>query len=218
MVDSARRLRIYAERIDSSVARELDRAELLAARGFYTEAGLRLGRVIEASLYSIADELGVDLTNRSIEKLANLRDSLRQYEVQIMKRRTVDEVRQLANTSKRLSEAIVLLAQDELLRQGVRDEDPRPNEQLFRELLIKVVDDTVRQRLETNRELLRTIQNQRNTAAHAAVDGSERELDEADYGDLRGEVSLFVAALLDGIISERARRIWEPRAPEGQIA
>jgi hypothetical protein len=44
------KLSTYAERIDSSVVRELDRAERLAERGFYTEAGLRLGRVIEASL------------------------------------------------------------------------------------------------------------------------------------------------------------------------
>ena len=213
MVESTNKLRVYAERIDSSVLRELDRAERLAERGFYTEAGLRLGRVIEASLYTIADELGLDLTNRSIEKLANLGDSLRQNEINIMRKRTVDEVRLLANISKRLSEAIALLAQNELVRQGELDERPRPNEQLFRELLIKIIDDTVRQRLETNKDLLRTIQNQRNVAAHAALDGSERELDKADYDNLLGEVRLFLAALLDCIISERARRIWEPRTP-----
>jgi hypothetical protein len=49
-------------------------------------------------------------------------------------------------------------------------------------------------------------------AAHAALDGSERELGRSDYKDLIDEVRLFLSALLDCIISERARRIWEPRA------
>ena len=213
MVESNNSLRTYAERIDLAVVRELDRAEHLAQRGFYTEAGLRLGRVIEASLYSVADELGLDLTNRSIERLSNLTDSLRQYEVSIMRKQTVDEVRLLSNVSKRLSEAIAHLAQDELLREGVLDERPRPNEQLFRELLIKIMDTAVRQRLETNKDLLRTIQEQRNIAAHAALDRSEHELDKSGYEKLIEEVHLFLAALLDCIISERARRIWEPKAP-----
>ncbi len=196
------------------MVRELARAEHLAERGFYTEAGLRLGRVIEASLYSIARELGLDLTNRSIERLANLADTLRQNEIGIMRRRSASEVRQLSNVSKRLSEAIAHLTQDELLREGELDDRPRPNEQLFRELLINIVDTTVRQRLETNQAILRTIQEQRNIAAHAALDGSERELDRSDYAGLIGEVSLFLSALLDCIISERARRTWETSLPE----
>ncbi len=56
-------LRGIAERIDLAVARELTRAEQLAEQGFYSEAGLRLGRAIEAGLYSIARELNIDLTN-----------------------------------------------------------------------------------------------------------------------------------------------------------
>lgn len=210
MVESNDKLRMYAQRIDSTVVRELDRAERLAEHGFHTEAGLRLGRVIEASLYSTAHELGLDLTNRSIERLANLADALRQNEVNIMRRRTDAEVRLLSNVSKRLAEAIAHLAQDELLRKGVLDDRPRPNEQLFRELLINIVDTTVRQRLETNQDLLRTIQRQRNVAAHAALDGSERELDRSDYESLIDEVRLFLISLLDCVISERARRIWEP--------
>jgi hypothetical protein len=114
-------LTTYAQRIDLTVVQELARAERLAARGFYTEAALRLGRVTEASLYTIAREFGLDLTNRSIEKLANLAATLRQNEVSIMRKRTADEVRQLSNVSKRLSEAIAHLAQDDLLREGKLD-------------------------------------------------------------------------------------------------
>lgn len=125
-----------------------------------------------------------------------------------MKKRTLDEVRLLSNVAKTLSDSIARLAQDELLRGGALSEHPRPNEQLFRELMQKVADTNVRRRLEASKDLLRTIQEQRNAAAHAALDGSERELDEVDYEELAGETQLFLASLLDCIISERARRVW----------
>jgi hypothetical protein len=201
-------LREIAERIDLAVARELTRAEQLAEQGFYSEAGLRLGRAIEAGLYSIARELNIDLTNRTITTLANLTGSLRGAEINIMRKRTLDEVRLLSNVAKTLSDSIARLAQDEVLRGGALSEHPRPNEQLFRELVQKVADTNVRRRLEASKDLLRTIQEHRNAAAHAALDGSERELDEVDYEDLVEETDLFLASLLDCIISERARRIW----------
>ena len=200
----------YAERLGLAVASELDRAAQLADRGFYTEAGLRLGRTIEAALYSTAHILGIDLTNRTIKNLTSLNSSLRAIELQIIRKGGLDEVRQLANVAKNLSDAVAHLAVDESLRSGVLEEQPRPNEALFRELLGKIADRNVQRRLRANEALLRTTQIHRNAAAHAALDGSERELDEADYEDFVQGTHSFLSVLLDCIVSERARKVWEP--------
>ncbi len=200
----------YAERLGLAVARELDRATQLADRRFYTEAGLRLGRSIEAGLYSTARELGVDLTNRAIKDLTRLNSSLRQTELDIIRKGSLAEVRLLANAAKNLSNAIAHLAEDESLRSGVLEEFPRPNGALFRELLGKITDTNIRRRLRTNEALLNSTQKYRNKAAHAALDGSERELNEADYEDFVQGTHSFLTVLLDCIVSERARRVWEP--------
>jgi hypothetical protein len=54
-------------------------------------------------------------------------------------------------TYQRISEAIAQLAENELLRGGELDDSPRANEQLFRELLQLITDETRRSHLESHK-------------------------------------------------------------------
>jgi adenine-specific DNA methylase len=201
----------YEATLGPSVVHELNHARTLANDGSYTEAGLRVGRAVEAGLYSAASELQIDLTNRSIAYLDRIQNALRSAQVTIMRKRTSDEVRSLANVSKNLSEAIAQLAENELLRGGELDDSPRANEQLFRELLQLITDDTRRSHLESHKAVLEIIRVKRNHAAHPALDGSERELAKTDYEELLEGAELFLEALSEAVVGESARQVWAPR-------
>lgn len=195
----------YAELIDPAIVRELNHSKNLADNNFFTEASLRIGRAVEASLYSIAREIGVNLNNLKIAKLSNITDSVRKAEVDIIRKGSNDEIRSLANISKLLSETIAHLTENGDLRKGQLDSLPRPNEQLLRELLQIIDDDEKRRRLSIGPAFLRKIQEYRNDAAHASLDGSEREIDKENYEILLKETNDFLTLLFDFILGERAK-------------
>jgi len=198
----------YAQAIHRDVAYELSRANDLATQGFYTEAVLRLGRAVECSLYNVARELEIDVTNRGVKALQALTDSIRGCEVNIIRKRNVNEVRALANTAKRIGEAIADLIADPDLREGELNDIPRANEQLFRELVQLVDNVPIGRRLRQHENLLRGIQKHRNRAAHAPVDGKLTEFTTDEYQELLQEIEQFLAAMASLVISERARKVW----------
>lgn len=202
----------YAQVMDPAIERELRRAEQLAGHGFYTEAGLRLGRAVEAALYGVAIEFGLDLTNRVIDELKGLQDMLRQSQANLLRDPSSDNVRGLSNISKRVAECIARLAEEPAKRQGTLEESPRPNEQLYRELISLIEDKPSRRRLREVEERLRTIQGARNFAAHAALDGAERELDQQSYEDLSSEVEQFLSRLFDFRLGHQSEGVWSVAA------
>src|SRR5687768_5889266 len=93
-----------------AAAREYERADVLHEAGFVTEAGLRLGRAVEAALYSIARDLDVSLTDKVIGDIEAIRKTLQDQGIDIMRKaQDVDPVRRLAEVTKSLSEAIAYL-------------------------------------------------------------------------------------------------------------
>jgi hypothetical protein len=91
------------------------------------------------------------------------------------------------------------------------DDDPRGNASLFDSIIAGLDDDDLKRRLGLQRALLRQMQDARNTAAHAAVDGSERELTQDAYDELLTRVEALLEALSEAVLGIRAARNW----PEG---
>src|SRR4051794_36750604 len=104
--------------IGPSVSRELEKSRTLLEAGHSTEAALRLGRAVEAILYAIANEFGIELKNREIKILADLQQSIRTAEVALIRDPSIEKVLALAKISQRLSEAIARLAEDDQSRKG----------------------------------------------------------------------------------------------------
>lgn len=196
----------YAEAVDPAIVRELKRSKELADNSFFTEASLRIGRAVEASLYSVAREVSVELQNRSITKIFKVNKSLRDAEILIMRERTPDRVKALSLISKSLSEAIADLTDNHTLREGELSMITRPNEQLLRELKNVIKETDIKRRLAESETFLRTIQDFRNDAAHASSDGAEREFDKEKYEVLLNEAKDFLTLLFDFIVGERAKK------------
>jgi hypothetical protein len=191
-----------------AIAHELQRANKLEEIGLYTEATMRLGRAIEASLYAVAREFGVSIVARSIEDLTKLRDALRSAEVNVMRKQSSEMVRSLSNLSKSLCEAIARLAEDTPRRAGKENDNPRPNEQILRDILHTLNEPTAKRLLEAKMEFLREIQDARNAGAHASLDGQLREVDKEKYHRVTGLVSELLGSLFDIALGERARKAF----------
>ncbi len=65
-----------AKELDESVYRELKRSQALLEYGFYTEASLRLGRAVEASIYSTARLLGMSVSAVGVKQIGNIANRL----------------------------------------------------------------------------------------------------------------------------------------------
>lgn len=191
-----------------AIVHELQRANELKKAGLYTEATMRCGRAVEASLYAVAVEFGVSVVGKNIEELARLGDALRSAEVNVMRKKSSEEVRSLSNLSKGLSEAIARLAEDASARAGSENHIPRANEAILRDLVQAIGDASAKRRLEAKKELLREIQDARNVGAHAALTGDLREVDEAEFHRVIGLVNEFLGSLFDIALGERARRVF----------
>jgi hypothetical protein len=190
-----------------SAAIEYEKACKLHDAGFLTEAGLRLGRAVEAALYSIAREMDVSLTDKVIKDIEKVQDGLTAKSSTIMRRsKDASQVRGLADVSKLLSEAIASLIGDESLRMGIPSKEPKRTGALFSDLLQLLDDEDKKNKLNRHRGLLGPIMDVRNKAAHADPSGNPRELSVEEYRELLGVVDEFLTALVHIAIGTSATK------------
>jgi len=190
-----------------AAATEYEKASNLHDSGFVTEAGLRLGRAVEAALYSIARDLDVSLTDKVIEDIENIRKALAAKSVVIMRKAgDANQVRSLSDVSKSLSEAIASLIEDDNLRMGAPSTEPRRIDALLRDLLQVLENADTKAKLNRQQSVLMAIRVARNKAAHADPSGYPRELSEEEYQGLFSAVKEFLAALVNISIGVRASK------------
>jgi hypothetical protein len=198
-----------------AVAHELVEASSRASAGLYTEAVMRLGRATEATLYGAAREFGIKL-QLHIPKLGELQDALRGVEAGILRKGHADEVRKLADISKQLAQAIVLLMEDSDARSGQTGERVRGNDSILSEIVGAIEDPSAKRRLGLNKGLLLEIMGERNSGAHASPTGDLREADRAIFPELEEKFYEFIEAILDVTIGKRSRNLAQGlRAPTG---
>jgi hypothetical protein len=92
---------------------------------------------------------------------------------------------------------------------GEPDEQPKNNESLLREILSVVDDERFRRKLRVQNGPLRAIQNVRNQAAHASLDGAVREVDPCQFRSLAENLSVFFGGLLE---------LWVEFSSKGRLA
>ena len=195
---------------ENAVFREMKMSALLVKEGCYTEAALRLGRALEAGIYELANLMEIDLTARVIPELDSIQQQIQEAQVKILSTQSAQEVRKLTNIIKNLADAIAALIEDPSQRVGKLTEDrARPNEQLYRELIQRINDPAQKAKLGKEIAQIRVMQSIRNHAAHAALDGTEREINKEEYIELTEKLSTVMATLFEVFIAEQARRTEE---------
>jgi hypothetical protein len=196
-----------------AASREYEKADRLYRLGFVTEAGLRLGRTVEAALYSISRDLDVSLSEKVIEDIEVIRKTLQDKGIGIMRKaQDASEVRRLAEVSKSLSEAIAFLIGDGKRREGVPLAEPRRVDGLVRELIQLAPNEDTKAKLKRQQSVLRSIRDARNKAAHADPLGQSRELGPAEYDELLASVAEFLNVLVYIAIGVRGSKCGHPGA------
>ncbi len=186
------------------VEREILAAGKLETAGFYTEAGLRLGRAWEAAMYAAAREFNLPLTDVTIEEIDNLRRQLQDRMGKIIQEKTPNAVRGLAEISKKLSEAIAALTENAVAREGQPSESPRRTDALLREFLRIAPTSRLQRQLAREGSETAIIRKLRNRVSHAALDGGERELSKDQYTEMNEAVENFLVALTGAVLGFRA--------------
>jgi uncharacterized membrane-anchored protein YhcB (DUF1043 family) len=180
---------------DDAVDREVRRSVELAKGEFYTEATLRLGRALEAGIYAVARLMNIDLTATAKVnyELESVQSKLEEAQDKIWLSRSPDNIALLTDVMKKLSDAMATLIQspNEQLKKTGKTQ-ARSNSKLYLSLADKVTDSYLKNRLRSTMTQVIKVQNIRNNAAHAALDGSEREIDKADFEEL---ISTFINAM-----------------------
>lgn len=198
----------YAEAFSWAVVHELEQATLRAKSGLFTEAVMRLGRATEASLYAVAKDRGLSVLNQKVQELAIIREQVRACEVELMRSPGIISVKKLAGLSKRIAEAIALLAHEESECLAREEEMARPNEQLLRDIKSSLSDGDSKRRVASIEPLLRSIQDVRNAGAHASLSGEKREIDQEGYEETCEKVNDFLSELFEIALGERARESY----------
>jgi len=135
--------------------------------------------------------------------LDNIQQQIQEAQVRITSEQSVQEVRKLANVIKKIADAIATLIEDPSQRVGELKEDrARPNEQLYRELIQRIDDDAQKAKLGKEMVQIRAMQTIRNHAAHAALDGTEREINKEEYIELTKKLSTVMGTLFEGAYPE----------------
>jgi hypothetical protein len=192
--------------IAPAVSHELSKAEALARRKFYTEAGLRLGRAVESALYCTARELSLEVSDRRIGEFTILSEQLWQKEAEIIRRKSPSEVEKLSEVAGVVARLIFRLAADPGARAGEPTVVPRRTDSLLREMLAALGnrDSADAIELQKHAPMMRRVQEMRNRAAHASNSGETRELEADDLNQLASDVSTVIRGLMHIIISAQA--------------
>ena len=91
-----------AETSDIPVYRELKKSQALVEQEFYTEAALRLGRAVEASIYSTARDLRVSVSIAGLETLDQIGYEIQTAQVNIAQGQEKDGVKKLLKCANQL--------------------------------------------------------------------------------------------------------------------
>ena len=193
---------------DDAVDREVRRSIELAKGAFYTEATLRLGRALEAGIYAVARLMDIDLTATAKvnHELEGVQSKLEVAQDKIWLSRSPENIALLAGVMKRLSDAMATLVQspnEQLTTAGKIQ--ARSNLKLYSSLINKVADPGLKAKLGAETSQVKEIQVIRNSAAHAALDGSEREIDKANFQRLIRIFITVMEILFEVFIAEQSR-------------
>ena len=202
------------------VAAEMNRVSALKQSGFITEAAVRIGRAIEAALYSVAVELGKPVRRVAIPELSKVRNQLDSAESNQIRR--VDQVAsvELAEAAKLLTQATAVLAANERSRLGEATSTPRSIDGILRELIGDVGEPALRQKLISVKERLRSVMDLRNRGAHASMDGADREVELVELEDaelfVRESLQHLAACLLQVRVSRARATVADAGVGEAQ--
>lgn len=193
---------------DDAVDREVRRSMELAKGEFYTEATLRLGRALEAGIYAVARLMNIDLTATAKvnHELESVQSKLEEAQDKIWLSRSPDNIALLTDVMKRLSDAMATLLQspnEQLAKTGKIQ--ARSNLKLYSSLINTVTDPALKTKLGLGKIKVKEIQDIRNNAAHAALDGSEREIDKTNFQELIQIFKEVMETLFEVFIAEQSR-------------
>lgn len=193
-----------AEKLDPAVYRELQKSQALVGHGFYTESALRLGRAVEASIYSTARLFGISVSVAGLSRLNNIIDEIGAAQVMIAQGQLDSGIKKLLKCIKDLADAVELLV---VPKPNISPKQSREralaNRQLYEALKeqigkLEIKDkNTIRAKLGKESSQVDEIAVIRNKAAHASLDGEEREVNREEYIDLVGKVSTVISTLFD---------------------
>ncbi len=124
-----------AKDFDIAVYRELKKSQALVEQKFYTEAALRLGRAVEASIYSTARELGVSVSLAGLERLDQIGDEIKVSQVTIAQGQKEKGIKKLLKCVKDIADVVDTLVaptSNSQKTKGQSRERPLPNRQLYK--------------------------------------------------------------------------------------
>lgn len=193
---------------DDAVDREVKHSIELARDNYYTEATLRLGRALEAGIYAVARLMDIDLTATAKVnyELEGVQSKLEEAQDKIWLSRSPENIALLADVMKNLSDAMATLVQspnEQLTKTGKIQ--ARSNLKLYSGLTSKILDPDLKAKLRAETIQVKRIQDVRNSAAHAALDGSEREIGEDDFQELIQKFVTVAGILFEVFITEQSR-------------
>jgi hypothetical protein len=197
-----------AKDFDIAVYRELKKSQALVEQKFYTEAALRLGRAVEASIYSTARELGVSVSLAGLERLDQIGDEIKVSQVTIAQGQKEKGIKKLLKCVKDIADVVDTLVapSNDQKTKGQSRERPLPNRQLYKAFqdqidLLEIKQDfgkdSIKAKLGKESSQVDDSLQIRNQAAHASLDGNEREVDREKYMDLASKVSTVIETLFD---------------------
>jgi hypothetical protein len=203
-----------AKDFDIAVYRELKKSQFLVEQGFYTEASLRLGRAVEACIYSTARQLGVSVSmifpvSEQLDKIVN---EIEAAQISIAQQQTKEGIKKLLECMKKLASAIDGAVEDiskpsnseSLEKPFPNREKPFPNQALYKSFQAKVGKlpdsstfdkNALIKRLNNEQSQLANLSKIRNKSAHANLKGEENEVNREEYIDLANKVSTVIDTL-----------------------
>jgi len=197
-----------AKDFDIVVYRELKRSQALVEQKFYTEAALRLGKAVEASIYSTARQLRIRVSIAGLERLDNISDEIEVAQVTIAQNQSKEGIKKLLKCIKDLASTVDTLITSNPAKQSDSQSRERPlrNRQLFKAFKEQIGKspenigsdkNAIISRLKVEESQLESISSIRNRAAHASLNGDEREVDREEYINLVEKVNTFINALFE---------------------
>lgn len=183
------------------ISDELARAHELGKSSFYTEACVRLGRAMEASLYATAMAAGVSVEDRELKELERVRQLLLETQSQILRTKDVCCVEQkLPSAAKHLATAVYALSKGGNVLEGQVRVEPRRTVQLLKDIAAGIDNTLLSSRIRSLETTVTSIQIQRNKCAHAASSGDPYEADKDEFELMLSEVNEFLEALSDAYL------------------
>ncbi|MEI6328535.1 MAG: hypothetical protein WCP16_04845 [Pseudanabaena sp. ELA645] len=195
-----------AKVLDEPVYRELRKSQLLLENGFYTESALRLGRAVEASIYSTARLLGMSVSAVGVKQIGDIANRLNGVQISIAQGESQKGIQKILACIKDLADEVSQLTVPTRKNNFSEEKTPLPIQQLYGAFKdhIKNLESNenfdktaIQSRLGQEQSQVKDLFFVRNKAAHASLDGNEREVSYEDYQKLVSKVSTVISTLFD---------------------